>query len=788
MLIGVDGILVGANGVYDQLVVDASATTVFDGNMTFSSAGLINNGAVTFQGANIGSSNSDWVNNNSITVSAGITTVGSGSTLVNNSVVDVSDGATLAVSNGELNGGTFNTSGSGKISPVSGKLNGITNAGLVMVPNSGYAWLQNTITNNAQIATEDINSRIYIEDAVSLSGVGEVVFGEGSGNQVIGVDGILVGSNGLQDELIIPVGAQQTWSGLGTIGVPLTLEGEMYFGAGPVTIGQSVNNLSSITVLDNGVVALNSSAIVNGGMLTTEGDGVVESRGAELDGVTNTGALGIPLNQYLRLDNTFTNNGQIVAQGGSATIYIEDEISLEGVGSISFAGTNNTIQGVDGALVGANGIQDEIFIRANSQQVWSGLGTINVPLTVEGETFFGAGPITIAQTVNNLSQMTVLNSGGLVLSSSAYVSGGTLNTEGNGIMESYGATMDSVTNAGDLVVPSSQYLRLINTFSNNGQVTAQGSSAIIYVEDALNLNGMGILSFIGSNHSIRGVDGVLVAANGVEDSLSITNGQGIRGDVTINVPLTSSGVIAPGNSPGLMTFGAASILNNDSRLIMEIYGSSSSQYDRILASAGLVVGGELELLVDPAYVPSIVPGDSYVLIDSSVAILGSFNNLRPGERVIGSNGTTFIVEYGPASVDPTAVMLTSFEPVSVSSNDAVTSLSGEASGGVVTIVVNGVEFVVVTQPGDTAADIVSALAIAINGQFPGQARAIDNVLELTGLTIDLLSTTDLGLSGSILAQIVPENVPFAGELYQLLLALLLFIFARSKFVASYRPI
>ena len=112
---------------------------------------------------------------------------------------------------------------------------------------------------------------------------------------------------------------------------------------------------------------------------------------------------------------------------------------------------------------------------------------------------------------------------------------------------------------------------------------------------------------------------------------------------------------------------------------------------------------------------------------------------------VGSNGATFKVEYGAGAADPTSVMLMEFESVSQDASDSITSISGIAEGGTVTIVVDGVEFTITTSPGDTSEDVAVALAAAINGVFPGQARVIDNVLELTGLTVEQFTTTDTGL-------------------------------------------
>ncbi len=344
--------------------------------------------------------------------------------------------------------------------------------------------------------------------------------------------------------------------------------------------------------------------------------------------------------------------------------------------------------------------------------------------------------------------LTIQDGGELEVSSSGELTGGTISSIGSGIVEGHGGLIEEVLNLGSIVLPNSENLSIAGNLTNDGTlaVNSTGSATSLVVMDAVTLDGSGTLAFSDNENGNRLIGGdSFFGSNGIADLLTIGADQRITGSFTVDVPLILNGTLSPGTSPGAVILNEATTLGNSANLIMEIMGSPQSQRDQVIANDGLTLGGTLTLDIDPVFLSTLTSADEFEIIDANSTIAGSFNDVLPGERVVGSNGATFKVEYGAGAADPTSVMLMEFESVSQDASDSITSISGIAEGGTVTIVVDGVEFTITTSPGDTSEDVAVALAAAINGVFPGQARVIDNVLELTGLTVEQFTTTDTGL-------------------------------------------
>jgi len=350
--------------------------------------------------------------------------------------------------------------------------------------------------------------------------------------------------------------------------------------------------------------------------------------------------------------------------------------------------------------------------------------------------------------LENNETLSVLDGGELEVSRTGRVVGGTITTDGNGVVEGQGGSLEDVTNIGLVSVPDGADLSMVGTITNDGEFLVNSSSFQTYllVDDAVTLAGTGSLTFSANGNNTLGSVDNFIGSNGIADTLTIGADQTLNGDFTVTIPLINNGTISPGASPGLVTFESTLTLGNSSNLIMEIDGMSSTERDRIVSNGALNLGGTLSLQIAPTLLTSLSATDEFEVISARSTITGSFIDLLPGERVIGTNGTTFVVEYGATATDSSAVMLKEFEPVSDRLSDSVASISGVAQGGTVTIVINGVSITITTNPGDTSAEVVAALAAAINGEFPGRARVIDNVLELTNLSIDELTTTDPGLT------------------------------------------
>jgi len=84
-------------------------------------------------------------------------------------------------------------------------------------------------------------------------------------------------------------------------------------------------------------------------------------------------------------------------------------------------------------------------------------------------------------------------------------------------------------------------------------------------------------------------------------AFSIDSDDIVRGTGTINGDVYSAGLISPGFSPGLLEVNGDLTLSSSSVLKMEILGEGLGQYDRIVVSGNLALGGILEIsLLDGA--------------------------------------------------------------------------------------------------------------------------------------------------------------------------------------------
>ena len=214
-----------------------------------------------------------------------------------------------------------------------------------------------------------------------------------------------------------------------------------------------------------------------------------------------------------------------------------------------------------------------------------------------------------------------------------------------------------------------------------------------------------------------------------------------------NWDLVNSGTIRPGSSPGRLQFTGTTVLNSSSNLEIEIFGTNTSDYDRLILTGPVTLGGRLTLQVPESFVPG--PSDTFEIISGTNNPLnGAFAFVAPGDRVIGSNGATFVVDYGVGAPSPGSVTLTGYIPVASDLlSNTVVSVSGVAEGGRLQITLNGSVIQIDTFQGESAISVIENLATAVNELFPGSARAVDNVLEVLGFPLEGFVTDDQGLAG-----------------------------------------
>ena len=138
------------------------------------------------------------------------------------------------------------------------------------------------------------------------------------------------------------------------------------------------------------------------------------------------------------------------------------------------------------------------------------------------------------------------------------------------------------------------------------------------------------------------VNGVINGSQGFSYSTGTLSGAG-----TINANLTNSGTISPGFSPATLTINGSLSLLSSSNIVMEIGGVQNTQFDRLVISGALALGGTLQLSLISDFIPT---GDqTFTLATSNSAITGVFTNVASGSQLATTQGPSLYVYYGDGS-------------------------------------------------------------------------------------------------------------------------------------------
>lgn len=111
-------------------------------------------------------------------------------------------------------------------------------------------------------------------------------------------------------------------------------------------------------------------------------------------------------------------------------------------------------------------------------------------------------------------------------------------------------------------------------------------------------------------------------------TLTIADGSSLKGNgVVASANTTNLGIIAPGFSAGQLTFTNNLVLGSTSQLQMEIGGTNSVDYDRLVVGGNVTISGLLSLAPINGF--STTPGDTFTIIDNQGANLvsGEFDGL-----------------------------------------------------------------------------------------------------------------------------------------------------------------
>ena len=388
---------------------------------------------------------------------------------------------------------------------------------------------------------------------------------------------------------------------------------------GNITLGDSTSSgTQTFSTAAGGATTLTANSILNVVTTTTWDQSI--GGAAKL---TKTGAGDLNLTSS---NNTFSG-GLVIAQGalivdftaglGPANVANDSAVVING-GTLRY--TNTTTSSSDanrGFRVGSSGGTIDLVDSAKT------LTIAGVVQNVSGETGTltktGLGTLRLSGE-NSYSGATLVSSGTLLVDNPTGTGTGTgaVTVSSGAILGGSGAVGGSVTLNSATLGTAGNTLSLSSTLTTTGASNVAASSTVNVASSATISAGT------------FSVNGTLGGAGGkfVSSGATLAGNGTILGVTTIG----DSGTLAPGNSPGLLTFtGGLAFNHENAKAAFEVNGTGrGTGYDAVDVSGALTYNGDLT--VNFGYSPTPVPSIAYNLFDfasktsnfDTVSIAGSY--------------------------------------------------------------------------------------------------------------------------------------------------------------------
>lgn len=424
----------------------------------------------------------------------------------------------------------------------------------------------------------------------------------------------------------VDTGATLALKGAGSIAASASLMVNGTFDISGASASATITRLTGMGTVDLGAQNLTvSSALGSFGGVITDG-GLSGGAGGAL-----TIAAG---SQTLTGANTYT---------GATTIAPGARLLLAGTGSIASS-----------ARVSANGTLDISGISGGSATIASlaGSGAVNL-----------GSQTLILNHAQDSFMGTIAGTGGVAVTGGAETLTGP-NTYSGGTLVTGGATLavnaDSALGAqdGPLILNHGRLMALGTLASSRAVMTGDGGGTIDANGYEVSLNGLVAGSgTVTLSNGTTSINGLLLASN-----LVVSNGATLHGIGTIAAPTTVQGTLAPGNSPGTVTFTAPVTLAPNATTAIDIDGTGTAtgagNYSRvILAGSGnsFTAAGTLTPVLrgmtgaaTNSFTPSL--GQSFEVVQAAGGVVGSYGSLTQPTNALPA-GTRFDALYGSNALD-----------------------------------------------------------------------------------------------------------------------------------------
>ena len=417
------------------------------------------------------------------------------------------------------------------------------------------------------------------------------------------------------------------FSGAGTIAVlnSSSMEGN-FTNNGYINIndGETLYLKSNPTVYNNGTIKVNSSGSVTelqshnasgANTVTLSGTGSVELSGnanSKLSQYNSNDVFVNDTNHTIKGGGTIaapiTNKGTIQADSGGAALQVADTFTNSGgtiktVGSGIFDNAGSTTN-IDSKFVMAGGTLRSTALRTYSSSLFSGYGTIERPLTING----GGSLTASGGTLSFATGASLANNGTIYLNG---VNGALDNLAANPMTLS-DSSGESVSMAGGTLKSSSGYTYYSQTLSgygsitaplgNTGTVTAQNGTLELHATvtgGTVNTGSGGTLALHGATLSGAALQGGAVT---VTDDSAVNNGSASF----------ASGANLTINSTKTLTFGGSATLNNLGAInlngVLDNNTGAGMTLSSVTGGSVSLAGGELKSTADQTFSSQTLSG------------------------------------------------------------------------------------------------------------------------------------------------------------------------------------
>jgi len=534
-------------------------------------------------------------------------------------VIEALDGSRVDLRNDGAPGngvasGELRTEGSGEFQVIPGfhsTLHGVTNSGLLGVPDDSGLYLTGAITNDGLIELRGVENDtwLYVLGAEAvLGGDGMLFLGEVSAG-TNRINGIFAQQNRLIN------GPEHTIAGAGSIGWAngpnLTNQGlidasvpgaaldiepsgsEDNFNEGVMQASNGgilrfdgrriVNTGGLVRALDGSEVRLlninGGNAKLLGGELATEGTGTVRFQGQNVvQNVLSNATINQDPGAETNLAGSFTNNGTytLLDPDTQSIIFLQNDVTLEGTG--------------------------EIVMQKAS---WP-------PHRIEspfGETW----------TLTNGAQHTIRGAGRIGLHNMGFINMGTVRADTGASIRIEAIGSIPVENHGTLEASNASILQVRDADFTNNSFTNHGTIAVEAESEFRRVGG-------GGPELVQVAGETVVGGELVVDQFVRLEGGELRGTGLVTTPLVTnlSGAVAPGDPTGTLSLSGDYTQGEEAALRIELGSGEGATSGTLAVQGQATLAGALDISFEEGFVPDLC--ESFTILTAG-SIEGQFDSV-----------------------------------------------------------------------------------------------------------------------------------------------------------------